>query len=63
MGNKRTLGALAACAVALAAACLYTPPRQLPSSIRILYSKTTQDSLGRKVDVYFLVARAVLGLG
>jgi TolB protein len=41
----------------VAAGCLYQPPRQLPSSIRILYSKTTEDSTGRKVDIYFLVAR------
>lgn len=52
--SVRILGALLA---ALAAACLYTPPRQLPSSVRILYSKATEDSLGARVDIYFLVAR------
>jgi len=46
-----------AAALALLAGCLYQPPNQLPSSIRILYSKTTEDSIGSKVDIYFLVAR------
>ncbi|MGH7550108.1 MAG: TolB family protein [Gemmatimonadota bacterium] len=49
---------LAGVAVAFATAgCLADPPGHLPSSVRILYSKTTQDSLGTKVDVYFLLAR------
>ncbi len=48
---------VAVCLAVLVAACLYTPPRQLPSSIRLLYSKTSHDSLGARVDVYFLVAR------
>jgi Tol biopolymer transport system component len=50
-------GGILAAALAPLAACLYTPPSQLPSSVRILYSKTTRDSTGTKVDVYFLVAR------
>lgn len=50
--------ALAAGLLALATlGCLYEPPRRLPSSIRLLYSRTTYDSLGTKVDIYFLVAR------
>ena len=49
--------ALLAATLLLAAACLYTPPERLPSSIRILYSKTTRDSLGPKTDIWFLVAR------
>lgn len=39
------------------AGCLADTPGHLPSSVRILYSKTTRDSLGVKVDVYFLLAR------
>lgn len=42
----------------VAAGCLADPPGHLPSSVRILYSKTTRDSLGVKVDVHFLLARA-----
>ncbi|MGH7550425.1 MAG: TolB family protein [Gemmatimonadota bacterium] len=45
-------------AVTLATAgCLADPPGHLPSSVRVLYSKTTRDSLGTEVDVYFLLAR------
>ena len=40
------------------AACFYQPPAQPPSSVRILYSRSTSDSLGTDVDVYFLVARS-----
>ena len=47
----------AAAALGGMTACLYEPPRLLPSSIRLVYSKTTQDSLGARVDIYFLVAR------
>lgn len=42
----------------VAAGCLADMPGHLPSSVRVIYSKTTQDSLGVKVDVYFLLARA-----
>src|SRR5688500_17239093 len=45
------------CGLMLTAGCLYEAPRQLPSSILILYSRTTRDSLGTQVDIYFLVAR------
>jgi Tol biopolymer transport system component len=55
--NLRARTLMVAAVMAVAASCLYQPPRQLPSSIRILYSKTTEDSIGRKVDIYFLVAR------
>ncbi|HUP19625.1 MAG TPA: hypothetical protein VM778_06700 [Gemmatimonadota bacterium] len=45
--------------VALAGvACFYQPPAQPPSSVRILYSKSTSDSLGADVDIYFVVARS-----
>lgn len=44
-------------ATLVTAGCLADAPGHLPSSLRILYSKTTQDSLGTKVDVYFLLAR------
>ncbi len=40
-----------------AVGCLADMPGHLPSSVRILYSKTTRDSLGVKVDIYFLLAR------
>lgn len=39
------------------AGCLAEPPGHLPSSIRVLYSKTARDSLGERVDVWFLLAR------
>lgn len=39
------------------AGCLAQPPGHLPSSIRILYSKATSDSLGSRTDIYFVVAR------
>ncbi len=51
----RLLPVLAATVVV--AGCLADAPGHLPSSLRILYSKTIQDSLGTKVDVYFLLAR------
>ena len=38
-------------------ACLYTPPDQLPSSVRILYSKLDVDSLSESTDIWFVVAR------
>ena len=41
----------------LAAGCLAEPPGHLPSSIRVLYTKTVRDSLGERVDVWFLLAR------
>lgn len=37
--------------------CFYQPPANLPSSVRVLYSRATSDSTGSFVDVYFLVAR------
>jgi len=57
MRRATVLGlALAPCA-ALLAACLYSPPDQLPSSVRILYSKQDVDSLGESTDIWFVVAR------
>ncbi|HUF88854.1 MAG TPA: LpqB family beta-propeller domain-containing protein [Gemmatimonadota bacterium] len=41
----------------VAAACLYSPPAQLPSSVRILYSKLDVDSIAGSTDIYFVVAR------
>jgi Tol biopolymer transport system component len=38
-------------------ACLYSPPAQLPSSVRILYSKHKVDSLAESTDIWFIVAR------
>jgi len=38
-------------------ACLYSPPDQLPSSVRILYSKHDVDSLAESTDIWFIVAR------
>lgn len=52
------LGLVAAFSASLAAGCLYNPPGDLPSSVRILYSKATSDSLGSNTDIYFLVARS-----
>ena len=52
--------ALAAAAPGLvltATACLYSPPDQLPSSVRILYSKHDVDSLAESTDIWFIVAR------
>jgi len=43
--------------VAVATACLYSPPAQLPSSVRILYSKLDVDSIAGSTDIYFIVAR------
>lgn len=59
-GGARLLGftLVAAFSAGLAAGCLYNPPGDLPSSVRILYSKATSDSLGSKTDLYFLVARS-----
>lgn len=39
-------------------ACLSSPPRSLPSSVRVLYSKATQDTVTDRTDIYFVVARA-----
>ncbi|HJS75725.1 MAG TPA: LpqB family beta-propeller domain-containing protein [Vicinamibacteria bacterium] len=39
------------------AACLYSPPAQLPSSVRILYSKHDVDSIAESTDIWFIVAR------
>lgn len=58
-------GALHRASVALApamvlttiTACLYSPPPQLPSSVRILYSKQDVDSTGASTDIYFIVAK------
>ncbi len=38
--------------------CLAKPPGHLPSSVRVIYSKATDDSLGSTKDIYFLVARS-----
>ncbi len=60
MIRRSALLALAAAAPALvlsAAACLYSPPDQLPSSVRILYSKHDVDSLAESTDIWFIVAR------
>lgn len=38
--------------------CLASPPGHLPSSVRVLYSRATEDSLGARTDIYFLVARS-----
>ena len=48
---------LAAVALVSASACLYSPPDQLPSSVRILYSKHDVDSLAGSTDIWFIVAR------
>ena len=48
---------LAAATVFAASACLYSPPDQLPSSVRILYSKHDVDSLAGSTDIWFIVAR------
>lgn len=48
---------LAAVALLAATACLYSPPDQLPSSVRILYSKHDVDSLAGGTDIWFIVAR------
>ncbi|MBW3661128.1 MAG: hypothetical protein KY397_05790 [Gemmatimonadetes bacterium] len=55
---RAAIAGLGAIALLTAAGCLYEPPGHLPSSVRILYSKSTTDSLGAKTDVYFLVARS-----
>lgn len=34
------------------------PPAYLPSTVRILYSKSAADSLGSSTDIYFVVARS-----
>lgn len=57
MTTLRIWTALLGIVLAGSAACLSSPPRQLPSSVRILYSKASRDSLGERVDIYFLVAR------
>lgn len=43
---------------AIAAGCLAETPGHLPSSLRVLYSRATEDSLGARTDIYFLVARS-----
>lgn len=55
----KLLFSVPACAVIvlLASGCLYSPPDQLPSSVRILYSKHVVDSLGESTDIWFVVAR------
>lgn len=56
MSGRRFLP-LAAAAALVAPACLYSPPDQLPSSVRLLYSKLDVDSLGENTDIWFVVAR------
>jgi Tol biopolymer transport system component len=48
---------MAGVALLAASACLYSPPDQLPSSVRILYSKHDVDSLSGSTDIWFIVAR------
>lgn len=60
MNRRAAFLALAAAAPAFvltAMACLYSPPDQLPSSVRILYSKHDVDSLAESTDIWFIVAR------
>lgn len=56
MSGRRFLPVPAGLAL-VAAACLYSPPDQLPSSVRLLYSKLDVDSLGESTDIWFVVAR------
>lgn len=57
---RRSLGLSAALPLVavIGYGCLATPPANLPSSVRVIYSKATDDSLGRSEDIYFLVARS-----
>ena len=55
--GRIALRALPAVLAVAAAGCLAEPPGHLPSSIRVLYTKTARDSLGERVDVWFLLAR------
>ncbi|HET6362743.1 MAG TPA: LpqB family beta-propeller domain-containing protein [Gemmatimonadota bacterium] len=52
-----TVSGLAALGLVAGSACLYSPPDQLPSSVRILYSKHDVDSLAGSTDIWFIVAR------
>ncbi|HEY7472786.1 MAG TPA: hypothetical protein VIE68_10620 [Gemmatimonadota bacterium] len=51
------LGAVVPVMIAASTACLYSPPSELPSSIRILYSKHDVDSIAESTDIWFIVAR------
>lgn len=53
----RAFAALALVGLAVGLGCLYSPPAQLPSSVRILYSKIDVDSVAGSTDIYFVVAR------
>ncbi|MEJ2152871.1 MAG: hypothetical protein P8Y29_07965, partial [Gemmatimonadota bacterium] len=57
---RRSLGLSAALPllVLVGYGCLANPPANLPSSVRVIYSKATDDSLGKSEDIYFLVARS-----
>ncbi len=57
---RRSLGLFASLPVlvVIGYGCLATPPANLPSSVRVIYSKATDDSLGKSEDIYFLVARS-----
>lgn len=57
---RRSLGLSAALPllVVVGFGCLATPPANLPSSVRVIYSKAVDDSLGKSEDIYFLVARS-----
>ncbi len=57
---RRSLGffALLPMLAVIGYGCLATPPPNLPSSVRVIYSKATDDSLGKSEDIYFLVARS-----
>jgi Tol biopolymer transport system component len=57
IGRAWAPSALAGTLAVAAAACLYSPPAQLPSSVRILYSKHGADSAGGKTNIYFIVAK------
>lgn len=60
-GRSGPIGAagfgLAVVVILAGSACLYSPPDQLPSSVRLLYSKHDVDSLGGSTDIWFIVAR------
>ena len=57
MRGRRAVALGALGLAAMLTGCLAEPPGHLPSSVRILYSKVVRDSLGERVDVWFLLAR------
>lgn len=54
---RRASAALVPAVLVAGLGCLYSPPAQLPSSVRILYSKVDVDSVAGSTDIYFIVAR------